>query len=327
MSTHPATHCAICLADIPSAAHVASGLSYHPRCLRELFGTRTLPRLDLDTGEVLAAATEMAGKMSISGYQQKVSLSLSADRSALVPVPAGGRFILKPQTATPLVPENEHVTMRLAPLVGIAVPPCGMVRLRDGALAYIVARVDRLADGSKLHVEDFRQLAELPPAEKYHQSADLCVRLARQYATEPTIAAYNLFRTLLFSYCVGNGDLHLKNLSLLRQPDGTRVLSPAYDLLNTQVAIGDQKFALSISGDDGPIRRSRWEQWVISARIPTKAANLLLSTQVRALDPMVKLLHASFLPTEAQAKYERTLRERVRLISPSGSAAKDATGT
>src|ERR1035437_3488665 len=174
------SRCAVCLGDVsaPSNSQEASDLSYHPRCLRVIFGTTTLPRLDLDTNDVLAAATEMAGKMSISGYQQKVSMALSADRSALVPAPAGGRFILKPQITTPLVPENEHVTMRMAALVGIEIPPCAMVRLRDGALAYIVARFDRLEDGSKLHVEDFCQLAELPPTEKYHQAADLCVRLA-----------------------------------------------------------------------------------------------------------------------------------------------------
>jgi serine/threonine-protein kinase HipA len=324
-------HCAICLAELalPFTAPPtdALALAYHPRCIRELFGTPTLPRLDLDTGEVMAAATAMAGKMSISGFQQKISMALTTDHSALVSAPAGGRFILKPQITTPLVPENEHVTMRMAKRAGVGIPPCGMVRLRDGALAYIVARFDRLEDGSKLHLEDFCQLAELPPSQKYRQTADLWVRLLRQYATEPTVAVYALFRYLVFSYCVANGDLHLKNLSLLRQPDGTRVLAPAYDLVNTQLAIGDQKFAMLVGGADGPIRRSRWEQLAAYARIPPKAANLALGTQVRALEPMVALIRASFLPPEAQVKYERMVRERTGLIGPAGPDDEESPAT
>jgi serine/threonine-protein kinase HipA len=321
-----ARRCAACLGELAPAANAeAAGLAYHPRCLRELFGTAKLPALDLDTGEVLAAAMEMAGKMSISGYQQKVSLTLSADRKALVAAPGGGRYILKPQITTPRVPENEHVTMRMAELVGITIPPCALVRLRDGTLAYLVARFDRLEDGTKLHVEDFCQLAELPPAEKYHQSAELCVRLIRRYATEPTIAAYGLFRLLLFSYCVGNGDMHLKNLSLLRRPDGTRVLSPTYDLLNTQLAIGDRKFGMMVSGADGPIRRSRWETLATAAQIAPKATALALREQVRALEPMLGLIRSSYLPPGDQEKYERIVRERIDFIRPAAGDNADAT--
>ena len=142
------------------------------------------------------------------------------------------------------------------------------------------------------------------------------MRLLRQFATEPTVAVYALFRHLVFSYCVANGDLHLKNLSLRRRSDGTRELAPAYDLVNTQLAIGDQKFAILVGGADGPIRRSRWEQLAAYARIPPKAANMALSTQVRALEPMVALIRASFLPAEAQVQYERMVRERTGLIGP-----------
>lgn len=99
-----------------------------------------------------------------------------------------------------------------------------------------------------------------------------------------------------------------------------------YELLAYNLAhrsCGDQKFALSISGADGPIRRPRWEQLAASARIPPKAVNLILDTQIHALQPMAGLIHASFLPTSAQAKYERILRERTRILAP-GPADSDA---
>jgi hypothetical protein len=49
----------------------------------------------------LSKAREMAGRMSISGVQPKLSVARQGRR--LVPVSAGGQFILKPQTATPLL--------------------------------------------------------------------------------------------------------------------------------------------------------------------------------------------------------------------------------
>ena len=52
---------------------------YHPACLSALFGSPILPRLDFSLPSILRLATEMAGKMSISGVQEKVSLRLSDD--------------------------------------------------------------------------------------------------------------------------------------------------------------------------------------------------------------------------------------------------------
>jgi serine/threonine-protein kinase HipA len=102
----------------------------------------------------------MAGKMSISGAQEKVSLTLSKDKTSLEVAPTGGRYILKPETTRfSSVPQNELLTMRLARLVSIEVPPCGLIRLKDGSPSYIIKRFDRQENGEKLQVEDFCQLA------------------------------------------------------------------------------------------------------------------------------------------------------------------------
>lgn len=100
------------------------------------------------------------------------STNLSADRETLQVATGAARFILKPQTeAYPALPENEHVTTRLAQLVGIDVRRSGLVLLKDGSLAFIVRRFDRLENGKKVRQEDFCQLAELSLKEKYDSSA------------------------------------------------------------------------------------------------------------------------------------------------------------
>ena len=122
---------------------------YHAACLRRLFGTPSLPIVELTHAEVLARAQEMAGRMSISGVQPKLSMSRQGSR--LVPVTDGGQFILKPQTERfPLLPQNENLCMNIAERIGIDVPPHGLFDLRDGSPAYIVRRFDRTPAGQKL---------------------------------------------------------------------------------------------------------------------------------------------------------------------------------
>src|ERR1700730_7100969 len=84
----------------------------HVKCLQALFGTDRLPKLDFELAQLYAVAAQMAGKMSISGVQEKVSLRLSSDLSNLEVAETGGRFILKPEPARySSLPQNEHVTM------------------------------------------------------------------------------------------------------------------------------------------------------------------------------------------------------------------------
>ncbi len=313
--TERAIYCGVCLRAIRGNRQASyGGIAYHATCLKHLFGTDTFPHTDITHESTLKIAADMAGKMSVSGYQEKISLKLTDDRKALIPAPANGRYILKPQIQFPCTPENEHLTMRLASILDIVISECALIRLKDGELAYIIKRFDRLDDGIKLPFEDFCQLGGLPPQEKYGHNAFLGIEILQHYATEPVIAIFNYFRQLLFSYCVANGDAHLKNFGLLRQPDGASRLSPAYDLLNTQLALGDQKFSLAVEGSDGPIRRAKWLSLAQRANIPPKAAEAALQRQIDAETEMINMVQVSFLPDDLKEKYKRHIHERINDI-------------
>jgi serine/threonine-protein kinase HipA len=290
---------------------------YHPQCLETLFGTTVLPRLEIELSKMMGLAAEMAGKMSISGVQEKVSLRLSDDATRLEIAPTGGRYILKPEPSRfAFVPQNEHLTMRLAALLGIEVPPCGLVDLKDGAIAYLIKRFARLDDGRKLQVEDFCQLAEKPLRDKYEGSSELCVRILRKFASEPLIEIRKLFRLLLFSWWVSNGDQHLKNFSMLTTLDGLRRLSPAYDLICTRLPIpSDQDLALPICGRKSGLVRRSWLDFAEYSQIPERAAATLLSEQIEALEPSLGLIHASFLPDDQKVQYEEIVRRNTAILS------------
>jgi serine/threonine-protein kinase HipA len=303
--------CRICLRS------VTGDPAYHAACLTALFGTGNLPTIDIELNQLYGLAAEMAGKMSISGAQEKICLSLSSDGTNLKVASVGGMYILKPEPARyNFIPQNEHLTMCMASLAGIDVPPCGLVQLKDGAIAYLIKRFDRREDGTKLRLEDFCQLAERSSRDKYQGSAELCVRVLRKYASEPIVEIRKLFKVFLFSWWVSNGDQHLKNFSLLTAPDGRHRLSPAYDLLCTRLAIPtDLDLALTVQGKRSGLTRGTWMEFAAYCQLPEKAAWRLLDEQVQAFASSRELIHASLLPDDLKAKYEEILQENTAILT------------
>lgn len=302
-------NCLICLG--PS-----DGAWYHDRCLRRLFGARSVPDVDIDLARLHTVALAMIGRTTLSGIQRKISVDLAIERGALRVALGVGHFILKPQSQTfPELPENELLTMRMAERVGIEIPPCGLVRLRDGTLAYIVRRFDRAADRAKRLQEDFCQLAEQPPKDKYEGSAELCVRLLRRYASEPLIDVLRLYRLIVFAWWTGNGDMHLKNFSLLRGEDGRYRLSPAYDLLCTRLVIPDDALALPVGGKRDRFTRQDWLEFARYGRIPDRSAERVLATIASSLDACVEMADRSFLSAPLKSSYRDLLRERALVLA------------
>jgi serine/threonine-protein kinase HipA len=308
--------CRICLENL------TRGGEYHPHCARLLFGTPKVPALDIDVNELHTAGQAMAGgHTTISGVQKKISVSLTADTKALQVAPHGGIYILKPQTDLPNLPENEHVTTRLAHLVGIETAVGGLVALKDGSLAYIVRRFDRTTDGHKVHQEDFCQLSELPPLEKYSGSIERCAKLIQRYATEPLIQTLDFFRLVVFCWWSGNNDMHLKNFSLLIDNEGVIRMTPAYDLLATQL-VSSQPFALTVCGKNSKIGRNDWLALAEYCKLPLPIAESILQKQVATTDVSLKLIEKSFLPASQRDKFKELIQEKsATLASQSQSTA------
>lgn len=309
-----AAHCSICLDPLLSNERAA-----HPRCVRSLFGTRELPRIDIDLARLNSVGLAMVGRTSLSGVQRKISVKLSGERATLALEAGAGHFILKPQTSTfPQLPENEHVTMLLAQLAGIEVPPCGTILLSDGSRAYITRRFDRSLAGGvvrKLRQEDFCQLAELPPKDKYRGSVELLFRIVARYASEPGIEALRLYRLVLFQWWTGNGDAHLKNFALLCGEDGIQRLSPAYDLLDTRLVIPNDRLALPLGGKQDGITRRSFLELADYAKLPRKVAEKELARLPPLVERAQQLLARSFLSPAMQGEYATLLAERATLLA------------
>ncbi len=199
-------------------------------------------------------------KFSLAGMQLKFSTLMEPSGRITFPSKGiGGDWIVKmPSYTFDGVPENEWSMMQLAQKIGLDVPkiklsPTSSIfnlpisRKKNQEDSLVIKRFDR-EDGKKIHIEDFAQVFGVYPANKYKKvSYGNIGKMIYEVAEESSFIRF--IKQLILSICIGNADLHLKNLSLIYPNRKDALLSPAYDLVSTIAYIDDKKLALTLSGE------------------------------------------------------------------------------
>ncbi len=255
-------------------------------------------------------------KMSIQGVRAKLSARLRVKDARFEVVDRGGRYILKPQHYLfPFLPENEAITMRLAAAVGIEVPLHGLIESRDGSLTYFARRFDRVGRSGKLSVEDFAQLSNHTRQAKYGASMEQVAEVIERHCTFPMKEFSGLLRRTLFCFLVGNEEAHLKNFSLIRR-DGLVELSPAYDLLNTTIAVPGverpEEMALPLNGRTRGISKNDLLGYFGKDRLGLGQGEIddIMDRFCKEVPSWEVELQKSFLPQEQRELYLELLAAR-----------------
>ena len=269
------------------------------KTFRELFGMDTAPAINLSAQDIPLKAQGMVGKMSISGVQPKLSLGLDRAKKELIPVAEGSEYILKPQTPQfPHTPENENCCMDIAMALAIDVPPHCLLPLKDGTLAYVVKRFDRLGT-EKLHQETFYQILE--KRDKYLGSVEEIGNKLREISAVPGLDVQLFFERVVLNFLIGNGDAHFQNYSISQRQDGSYRLSPAYDLVCTKLIIpNEENSALALNGKRNGLARNDFDAFADYLRIPEKVRYEKFN---RTWDYIKQLAEGSSLPADFQKKF------------------------
>jgi len=285
----------------------AGDAQYHPACAKKFFGTPEVPTLQLDDALIESLAKQTVNqRISFTGVQPKLSLTLQSEKghSRLTIVGLWGEFILKPQHQDyPMMPETEGLTMHLAGLFKIPVCDHTLLQASNGSMVYIARRFDR-AEGKKIHIEDLCQLSEFLTENKYKSSYEKAGKLVAQYCQKGLdLLAY--FELVLFSYLCGNNDMHLKNFSLMHQPEGI-VLSPAYDLLNVNLLNPKDKeaLALTLNGKKAGIKLTDFITLAENLRINEKAYHNSFKLFNNKNKEVMDLIDRSFLNKKMKQGYK-----------------------
>jgi len=140
--------------------------------------------------------------------------------------------------------------------VPTAAPLGGMTERPDGSReprSIVLKRYDRVAEHdvwmaadratlptvTRLHQEDLCQITGRRPTAKYQSNGGPTFRdlatVIRRYTVSPEIDLENALKVAVANICVGNGDAHGKNFSLLVDTHENHHLAPFYDIVSTDV--------------------------------------------------------------------------------------------
>lgn len=297
---------------------------FHEACTMKFFGTKKAPLIPYSIDQMAELAKHVVERsISVPGVQAKLSMSLvretqkSNDTRLTVVGAMNGNYIFKPPVDKyPEMPQNEHLTMRLAEMFGIKTVPSSLIRLQSGELSYLTRRVDRTPDGEKIHMIDMFQILEA--FDKYKSSMEKVGKALGSYSDNTLLDKLYLLEITVFSFLTGNNDMHLKNFSLIETQSGW-ALSPAYDLLNVSIINpGDtEELALSLEGRKRKLTYSNFinfGQNLGLTRIQIERSFQRFSLKLQQAEDLIV---SSFLSKQMIEKYLDVLNNRKeRLFNP-----------
>jgi serine/threonine-protein kinase HipA len=275
------------------------------------------------------------GATRLSGVQPKIPVHLE-ERDGRLEMDLGGLetttthiLKLRSHVYAGLV-ENEWATMELARRVGLDVAPVRRVEFQDGSKlkgrGLLVERFDipRSLEGAQRLplLEDGASLLGLSRTDKYRTSLEKVTEALLDQGLD-TDGMARFLDHVSFSWLVGNGDLHAKNLSVLHQIQPGRFgsppvrvgvrYSPLYDLVNTRLLVPGDLFALPLNGKENNLRLGDFQKLALrwgSSRAATRERVTDLAH--RMLAHVDDVLETTSLSDEVTESYRRVVVENVK---------------
>lgn len=295
---------------------------YHSKCAKAFFGTSqasVLPYRLSEMEKLAKEATEFSA--TVPGVQPKLPLGWlkkeleNGHQGRLTIMDAvDGHYILKPQNAAySQMPENEHLSMKLAQRFKISTVPVNMIRLASGELCFITKRIDRQEDEQRHHMIDFLQILELE--DKYKGTMEIVGKTIGQLSVNTLLDKLRFFELTVFNYLIGNNDMHLKNFSMLLSEIGW-VLSPAYDLLNVKMILPKDKedMALLFGGKKENFNKDYFDRFGGVLKLNAKQINSVYKRIGKWLPEALLLIDESFLTDENKTTYKDLINQRASIF-------------
>ncbi|MBD0832533.1 HipA domain-containing protein [Aestuariibaculum sediminum] len=297
-------------------------IDFHQKCSIIFFGTPTPPVIPYTIDQMTELAKSVVERsVAVPGVQPKLSMSLKketqehSDARLTVVGALGGQYIFKPPSLHfREMPENEHVTMRIAEAFGIRVVPSSLIRLASGELSYVTKRIDRTENGEKVHMLDMFQITEA--FDKYKSSMEKVGKALDSYSNNTLLDKIFYFELAVFSFLTGNNDMHLKNFSMIESPSGW-ILAPAYDLLNVTIVLPEdtEELALTLEGKKRKLKKLHFEQLGKGLGLTDKQIQGVFKRMLKNKTKAFNWIDNSFLSKDMKAAYKSILKSRYeRLI-------------
>jgi len=280
--------------------------------------------LERDFEHRLAALYANAETPRLSGVQIKAPMHLDADGTLSPSVALPFTHILKPGGTSGFdsLPLVEWIGLTLARAVGLTTPDAALLRMPDDLPpALVVERFDireKAGDPRWIAMEDMCSVLDLAPHDKYTGTIERVAKAVRALSTAPEEDLLVLVRRVLFTWLIADGDMHLKNMALLKIAHSgdaafrTVRFAPVYDTLTTRVfpGLAHDRMALKLGGKDERLRRADFVALATLAGLRAGDAQAAIDDVLRRLPRALDALNlprALALGTDARATVDSTL--------------------
>ncbi|MBU3032312.1 HipA domain-containing protein [Paracoccus marinaquae] len=269
----------------------------------------------------------------LSGVQIKAPMHLAQDGSLVPAIDLPFTHILKPAGTAgfEMLPIVEWLCLEVGRASGLTAPDVALTAMPDGmSPALIVERFDIRRgpeDLRRFALEDFCSVLNLPASAKYDGTIERMARGLRSLSTDPTGDLDILFRRAVFAWLIADGDMHLKNLALLKIAEAkaksfTSVrFAPLYDAVTTRVfpGLAGDRMALKLNGKDDRLTRGDFMTLARTIGLSQGAAETAIADLTTSL---MKALDSVRLPEFAAATAAaRAAQDQVIELAGERSAA------
>ncbi|RWN64368.1 MAG: type II toxin-antitoxin system HipA family toxin [Mesorhizobium sp.] len=274
----------------------------------------------------LAEIFERTDTPRLSGVQIKAPMFLDADGTLSPSTGKPFTHILKPAGTGGFeaLPVIEWQSLALGRSAGFTTPATALVPMPDGMPpALLVERFDirtSLEEKHLLALEDFCSVLGVATEAKYDGTMERIARALRPLSTSPEEDLLLVLKRSLFAWLIADGDMHLKNVALLKiaEPGSTQFssvrMAPLYDAVTTRVfpRLERDRMALKLNGKDDRLRRADFKAFASTAGLKAAVADMAIDDLVavvsRALD------HLQLPPPLSDGSQGTKMAEQMRAI-------------
>lgn len=230
----------------------------------------------------------------LSGIQIKAPMHLDANRMLSPSTGTPFTHILKPAGTGGFeaLPVIEWMALTLGRAVGFVVPATALIAMPDGMPpALLVERFDirnSVKDKRMFALEDLCSVLDLPTEAKYDGTIERVARAVRSLSTAPEEDLLVILRRALFAWLIADGDMHLKNMALMKtveagdQHFSTVRMAPLYDAVTTRVfhRLERDRTALKLNGKDDRLHRADFRALARTAGLRAADADLAIDDMI-----------------------------------------------
>ncbi len=241
-----------------------------------------------------------SSSLASSGMKAKFSVKILKSGDVIPDI--RGSYLAKPSTSTfPFLAENEYCSMRIQKIFGLKIPEIKFAKTLDGKGVFLIRKFAASVQGNVI--------LQIPKSRKVDLSYEEFALEISKVCGEKKLQQ-EIFKRVLGSFLVGNGDLHLGNFSFYLE---NNKLTPIYDVVNTAIYIPGDDLCMPLCKDHFPSHKNDRQEFILFGKklgLSLSQMETLFKKFAHHMAEVHNEVDHSALPKADRDKYHQVLKER-----------------